>query len=108
MQADFYSKVLSSKYGISVVVPEKAAQDYIHHKIMAELVNGYIIEETRQELAGIARKMADKEGIEALILGCTELPLILSEEAVAIPVLDTTRIHAEAALDFAQSSSSME
>ena len=47
--------------------------------------------------------MADKEGIEALILGCTELPLILSEEAVGIPTLNTIRIHAEAALNLAQS-----
>jgi len=103
MQADFYSNILSTKYGISVVTPEKADQDYIHHKIMAELVNGYIVEETRQELSRISRTMADKEGIEALVLSCTELPLILSEEAVGIPVLDTTRIHAEAALNFAQS-----
>ena len=102
MQADFYSNVLSTKYGISVVTPEKANQDYIHHKIMTELVNGYIVEETRQELSRIAKMIADKEGIEALILGCTELPLILSEEAVGIPILDTIRIHAEAALNLAQ------
>ena len=103
MQADFYSNVLSTKYGISVVTPGKADQDYIHHKIMTELVNGYIVERTRQELLGIIRMMADKEGIEALILGCTELPLILFEEVVDIPTLDTTRIHAEAALNLAQS-----
>jgi len=103
MQADFYSNVLSTKYGIAVVTPEKSDQDYIHHKIMAELVNGYIVEETRQELSRITRTMVDREGIEALVLGCTELPLILSEEAAGIPLLDTTRIHAEAALNFAQS-----
>jgi len=102
MQADFYSNVLSTKYGISVVTPEKADQDYIHHKIMTELVSGRIVEETRQELLRIARMMADKEGIEALILGCTELPLILSKKHVVIPILDTTRIHAEAALNFSQ------
>ncbi|HEY92901.1 MAG TPA: amino acid racemase [Dehalococcoidia bacterium] len=106
MQADFYSNALSTKYGISVVTPQKADQDYIHHKIMTELVDGCIIEETRQELSRIARMMADKRGIQALILGCTELPLILSEEVVGIPLLDTTRIHAEAALNFSQSSSS--
>jgi aspartate racemase len=104
MQADFYSNVLSTKYGISVVTPPKADQDYIHHKIMTELVNGCILDETRHELSRIARMMADKEGIEALILGCTELPLILSEEVVGIPILDTTRIHAEAALNLSQSS----
>jgi len=103
MQADFYSNVLSTKYGISVVTPQKADQDYIHCKIMTELVNDCIVEGTRQELSRIARMMADKEGIEALILGCTELPLILSEDVIGIPVLDTTRIHAEAALNFSQS-----
>ena len=103
MQSDFYSNFLSAEYGISVVTPKKGDQEYIHQKIMTELVNGCIVEETRQELSRIARKMADKEGIEALILGCTELPLILSEEVVGIPVLDTTRIHAEAALNFSQS-----
>lgn len=106
MQADFYSDVFSTKYGISVVTPQKADQDYIHHKIMTELVDGCIIEKTRQELSRMARMMADKRGIQALILGCTELPLILSEEVVGIPLLDTTRIHAEAALNFSQSSSS--
>ena len=105
MQADFYSNVLSTKYGISVVTPEKADQEYIHSKIMTELVNSCIVEETRQELSRIARIMVDKESIGALILGCTELPLILSEEIVGIPILDTTRIHAEAALNFAQADS---
>lgn len=103
MQADFYSNTLSAKYGVSVVVPPEKEQDYIHHKIMTELINDRVIDKTRQELSGIAGALADKEGIEALILGCTELPLILSEESVGIPTLDTTRIHAEAALDFAQS-----
>ena len=105
MQADFYSNVLSSKYGISVVYPENAAQDYIHNKIMTELEDGNIVDETRQELARIAKLMAEKEGAEALILGCTELPLILSKGVIGIPVLDTTRIHAEAAFNLSQSSS---
>jgi len=86
-----------------VVTSRKADQDYIPCKIMTELVNGCIVEETQQELSRIVRKMAGKEGIEALILGCTELPLILSEEVVGIPVLDTTRIHGEAALNFSLS-----
>jgi len=102
MQSDFYRNILSNKYGISVVTPEEADQEYIHSKIMTELVNNCIVEETRQELSRIARMMVDKEGIEALILGCTELPLILSEGVVGIPIIDTTRIHAEAALKFAQ------
>jgi aspartate racemase len=102
MQADFYSNLLSTKYGISVVTPRETEQDYIHHKIMTELVNDRIIEETRQEMLRIAKTMANKEGIEALILGCTELSLILSKKHVGIPILDTTGIHAEAALNFSQ------
>lgn len=105
MQAEFYRDILSTKYNLSVVTPEKADQEYIHHKIMTELVNGAIVEKTRQEMSRIARVMADKEGIEAMILGCTELPLILSEETAGLPVLDTTRIHAEAALSLSQSGS---
>ena len=103
MQTNFYNDVISTKYGVSVVVPEEEYQDYIHSKIMTELVNGCIVDETKQGLSKIARMMADKQGIEAIILGCTELPLILSEEDVGIPLLNTTRIHAEAALDYAQS-----
>jgi aspartate racemase len=105
MQADFYSNILSAKYGVSVVVPRGKEQDYIHRKIMTELINDRFVEETRQELSGIAGALADKEGIEALILGCTELPLILSEESIGMPILDTTRIHAEVALDLALSES---
>ncbi|MBA7627962.1 Broad specificity amino-acid racemase YgeA [subsurface metagenome] len=103
MGADFYNNILSTKYGVSVVTPEQAEQDYIHRKIMTELVNGDIVEETRQELSRIAKMLADKQGIEALILGCTEFPMILSEQVVGMPVLDTTRIHAEAALNLSQS-----
>jgi len=105
MGADFYNNILSTKYGVSVVTPEQAEQDYIHRKIMTELVNGDIVEETRQELSRIAKMLADKQGIEALILGCTEFPMILSEQVVGMPVLDTTRIHAEAALNLSQSGS---
>ena len=99
MQANCYNDVFMSKYGISMTIPEKTKQDYIHNIILTELVNGQIVEETRQELSRIARDMATNEGIEALILGCTELPLILSEKDVGIPVLDTTGIHVEAALN---------
>ncbi|HEX75080.1 MAG TPA: amino acid racemase [Dehalococcoidia bacterium] len=106
MQDGFYNNLLSKKYGVSVVVPEGNDQDYIHDKIMTELVIGRVISKTRRELSKIAQRLVDKEGIEALILGCTELPLILSEEILGIPVLDTTRIHAEAALDFCLGSGS--
>jgi aspartate racemase len=108
MQANFYRNVFYNNYGISVITPSKTNQAYIHQKIATELINGIIVEETRQELSRIASLMSDKEGIEAVILGCTELTLILSQEVVGIPVLDTTKIHAEAALAFSESSNSQE
>ncbi|MBI4296010.1 MAG: aspartate/glutamate racemase family protein [Chloroflexi bacterium] len=58
MQADFYRDALSAIYGISVLVPELAQQDYIHDNIMNELVKGQIVAETRERLSGIAREMA--------------------------------------------------
>ena len=100
MQVGFYNNLLSKKYGISVVIPQENDQNYIHGKIMTELVTSRVVSETRRELSRIAQRLVSKEGIEALILGCTELPLILSEEILGIPVLDTTMIHAKAALDF--------
>ncbi|MFP3975410.1 MAG: aspartate/glutamate racemase family protein [Dehalococcoidia bacterium] len=99
MQADFYSDVLSNKYGISTLVPEEPDQDYVNDKIMNELVNGIVSEDTRQGLSNIAGAMRQK-GIEALILGCTELPMVISEETIGFPVLNTTIIHAEAAMDY--------
>lgn len=106
VQSGFYSDVLSIRYGVSVVTPGKADQDFINNKIATELVSGQVFEQTRQGLSKIADMMVNTEYIEALILGCTELPLILTQESLRIPVLDTTRIHAEAAFDFSQMSCS--
>lgn len=102
MQSDFYQREFS-KFGMNVVVPEMKEQDYIHQKIMTELVKRQIIEKTRQEIAAITKKMIKERSIEALILGCTELPLINPAKYVNIPILDTTEIHAKAAFDYALS-----
>ncbi|HMF91714.1 MAG TPA: amino acid racemase [Candidatus Angelobacter sp.] len=100
MMGGFYPEVFSRE-GITVVAPEPLEQDYIHEKYLGELVNGIIKPETRNELLGIARGMKKRDGIEAVILGGTELPLILPPESASdIPLLDTTRIHANAALDW--------
>ncbi|MFQ6082357.1 MAG: aspartate/glutamate racemase family protein [Candidatus Aminicenantia bacterium] len=99
MEMDFYKKIFL-KYNMEIIVPEKKDQQYIHQKIMDELVVRNISNETRQKLLEIAPKLINKENIEGLILGCTELPLIISKDIVPIPVFDTTRIHAEAALNY--------
>ena len=66
------------------------------HWITTEIELGIIKDSTRQELLAVAKRMLDRHGIEALILGCTELPLILTQDEFEIPFLNTTAIHAEA------------
>ena len=98
MQARFYPDTFS-KEGMTIVVPVVEEQVYIHDRYMSEFVNGIILSETRERLLAIADRLKTQEGIEGLILGGTELPLILQEESYSgIPFLDTTRIHVECAV----------
>ncbi len=95
MQSGFYNDVFSAQ-AISVVTPSEDEQDYIHTKYMDELVRGIIRSETRSQLIDIAQKLKARHKVDALILGGTELPLILKEtDDVGMPLLDTTRIHVE-------------
>jgi aspartate racemase len=99
MTASLYPDVFS-KEGIAVVIPEPADQDYIHEKYLGELVNGVFLPETRAGLLAIADRMARQSGIDGVILGGTELPLILREPSHnGVPFLNTTRIHCEAAVN---------
>jgi aspartate racemase len=101
MREKFYPETFSEKFGISIVVPEEKDQDFIRKSIISELAAGRIKETTRQKMVEIAEGMVEQDSIEGLILGCTELPLILSERFLNIPVLNTTKIHVEAALAYA-------
>lgn len=95
MTKGFYNKI-AEKYKIDIVIPETNKQDYIHDKYMSELVYNRILPETQKQLIQIVRELKDKESIEALILGGTELPLILNQSDFNdIEVLDTTKIHVE-------------
>lgn len=99
MTAPLYPDVFSREE-IAVVVPEPAEQDYIHEKYLGELVNGIFLPETRDGLLAIVDCMARQNRIDGVILGGTELPLILREpEHNGIPFLNTTRIHCEAAVE---------
>ena len=98
MQGKFYPDVFSHEE-IALVVPDLADQDYIHDKYMNELLKGVFLPETRERLLAIIDDLKQKSGIQGLILGGTELPLILRAEGHdGIPFLDTTRIHVEAAV----------
>jgi aspartate racemase len=94
MEAEFYKKPFISK-GISVVVPSREEQQLIHHKLFSEIELGIFKDSAREELLSIAKRMVDEEGIDSLILGCTELPLILTESKYRIPFLNTSAIHCE-------------
>jgi aspartate racemase len=99
VQAGFYSTVFA-RQGIEIVAPTPAEQDYIHEKYMGELVHGIFLPETRAGLLGIVDRLAHEARIQGVILGGTELPLILRAEAHnGIPLLNTTRIHAQAAIE---------
>lgn len=97
MQARFYPDVFAER-GIKVVAPSPQEQDFIHEKYMVELLNNIIRPDTRDRLLAIVESMKHRDGIEALILGGTELPLILRNPgSTGIAFLDTTQIHARAA-----------
>jgi aspartate racemase len=98
MKGRFYAEVFS-RVGISVVLPDLEEQGYIHNKYMSELVNGVFVPETRDRLLEIADGLRVQDRIDGLVLGGTELPLLLSDTGGRdFPFLDTTKIHAECAV----------
>jgi len=92
METDFYKDVML-RNGIKIVVPKKGEQVYIHKKILSELEHGKILNKTKEDLLRIVKRMIKYEEIEGLILGCTELPLILTRDEFGISFLNTTKIH---------------
>ena len=98
MQGDFYPKVFSRE-GIELIVPEPEDRDYIHDKYMNELVVGKFLPETRSHLLTIVDKLRAARNIDAVILAGTELPLVLRDRVHnGVPILDTMRVHVEAAV----------
>ena len=99
MQGASYRDVFSQDE-ILIVIPEPKDLDYIHNKYMSELVDGVFLPETRVGLLAVVDRLAQQNNIDGVILGGTELPLLLREAAHnGIPLLNTTRIHCEAAVD---------
>lgn len=99
MEQPFYRDRLK-KYGIKVVIPNKKERDYINAVIFDELCANRIKPESREGYKKIIDRMRREEGAEGVILGCTEIPLLIKQEDVAIPVFDTTAIHSEAAVAY--------
>jgi aspartate racemase len=99
MEKTFYPDTLARK-DIAVLVPEADDREYVNHVIYDELVAGRIRGESRAGFVAVMDRLAAR-GAEGVILGCTEIPLLVSEKDVGIPLFDTTAIHAEAALRYA-------
>jgi len=102
MELDFYKDILKNQYGIEVVVPSREDREVVHTVIYTELAKGIISEDSKEQYLEIIKK-SETEGVEAVILGCTEIPLLIQQEDCEIPVIDTTAVHANAAIAFALS-----
>jgi len=101
MELDFFKDKLTAK-GIQTIIPESDDRDFIHDTIFNELGKGLILEITKARYLSIIEKLIDN-GAEGIILGCTEIPLLVKQEMVKVPVFDTALIHSNAAVAFALS-----
>ena len=99
MEEDFYRSRLNNN-GIEVFIPDPEDRNFIHDSIFNELLKGVFKDETKLKILKIMDKLNDN-GADGIILGCTEIPLIIKKEDSSLPLFDTTLIHAEAAADFA-------
>src|SRR6476619_2022085 len=95
MRAAFYP-IEFERAGISVVTPREPERDYIHGKYIGELLKNQFLRETSGEIVRIARRMKAEEGVEAIVLAGTELPLLLRGAEAEVAFLDTTVIHVDA------------
>jgi len=100
MEKDFYKDLLTNKFGIEVLIPSAAERAYIHETIYGELVQGKFETATREGYKKIIGNL-EKQGAEGVILGCTEIPLLIAPNDVNIPTFNTTKIHAEQAVAWA-------
>ena len=100
MQATLFPEAFERR-GMTIVLPNEKEQEFIHEKYMGELFVGTILDDTRAALIDIVETMKRRDNVDGLILGGTELSLILREPTAAgLPVLDTTQIHVETALEW--------
>ncbi|MBT4091229.1 MAG: aspartate/glutamate racemase family protein [Deltaproteobacteria bacterium] len=100
MEQDFYKGRLEKVHGIKVLVPGSEDREIVHQVIYDELCQGIISTDSRNEFVRII-KMLYKQGAEAVILGCTEIALLVQQEHTNVPLFDTTRIHAKKAVEAA-------
>jgi aspartate racemase len=100
MEEEFYKGRLSQKYGLNVSIPNAQEREIVHRVIYDELVVGKIEQHSKKQYIDIIEQMVS-QGAEGVILGCTEIGLLVHQEDSRVPLFDTTRIHAEAAVAYA-------
>ena len=100
MEKDFYTGILQDEFNLEVVVPNTKERDYLQDLIYNELVKGAFSQAAKEQCIRIIQKLQE-QGIEGVILGCTELPILIPDSAIPLPTFDTTMIHSKAAVDFA-------
>lgn len=97
MEKDFYKKRLEERFGIETLIPEENEREDVHRIIFGELCAGVIEPASKERLKKIIEGLAAR-GAQGVVLGCTEIPLIISQNDTPIPIFDTTRIRAMAAV----------
>jgi aspartate racemase len=97
MERGFYADRLRIRSGAVSLIPEETDREAIHRVIYSELCSGVISDDSRNRIVGIINKLAES-GAQSAVLGCTELPLLVQNGDAAIPVLNTTEIHVQAAV----------
>lgn len=96
MERGFYTDRLRTRCGVKSLIPDEPEREAIHRVIYSELCSGVINDESRDRIVAVINRLA-KAGAQSAVLGCTELPLLIHDGDAAIPVLDTTEIHVQAA-----------
>jgi aspartate racemase len=99
MELDFYREKLEKDHGLSVLIPEEPGRTTVHDIIYKELGHGLVREESRKAYVRVIEDLR-RRGAEGVILGCTEIPLLVRPQDSPVPVFDTTALHAAAAVDF--------
>ncbi|HNW97850.1 MAG TPA: aspartate/glutamate racemase family protein [Bacteroidales bacterium] len=100
MELPFYTERLKNNFNIDVIVPPENVRSYIHQTIIGDFFAGRFTEETKKNYLSIMNDLKTR-GAECIILGCTEIPLLVQQSDTDIPLFDTLDIHAKAAVDFA-------
>jgi aspartate racemase len=100
MEENFYKGRLIEKYGLDVIIPDEEERQMVHDTIYKELCLGIINQNSREKFTRVIENLA-RNGAEGVILGCTEIPLLVRQEDVKVQLFDTTCIHAKAAADYA-------